>query len=153
MKKLLLFVLLLSLGGLVWGQNGSVSGVVKDETNYGLPSAGVRVEGTEMGALTDLDGNFKIEGLPEGQVILVFTYTGYNPSTRTVNVKAGEDTRVNVSLEPENITTEEVIIVGYGTQRRRDMTGNISKISSRDLNDIPGTSLMPPCKERQQGYK
>lgn len=146
-------MILLAAGGLSWAQEGSISGVVKDETNEPLPSAGVRVEGTQQGALTDLEGNYTIAGLPEGEVTLIFTYTGYLPMSRKVKVKAGEASKLNVLLEPETITTEEVIIVGYGTQRKRDMTGNISKISSRDLNDIPGTSIDASLQGKAAGVQ
>ncbi|GHB75231.1 SusC/RagA family TonB-linked outer membrane protein [Persicitalea jodogahamensis] len=114
----------------------TVTGIVTDETGGGLPGVSVLVKGTQRGTNTDQDGKYSVE-VPDGSAVLVFSYVGYNPQ----EVLVGNRSSVNVSLKPDLKSLEEVVVVGYGLQKRRDIVGSIAKVSGEELNKLPTTSV------------
>ncbi|MDX2250198.1 MAG: TonB-dependent receptor [Bacteroidia bacterium] len=115
----------------------SVSGKVVDKANgTALTGVSVVVKGTARGALTDNDGNFKINASAED--VLLFSYYGFTD----FEVEVGSQTVINVSLSEDVASLSEVVIVGYGTQQRRTITGAISSIDAKAVGSIPtGSSL------------
>src|SRR5215831_8205792 len=114
---------------IVMAQNIPVKGTVTDQED-GQPLTGVTVivKGTSKGAATDLDGNYSIELAP-GETTLVFSYIGY--ITQTVDVNGQE--AVNVVLRPDVKLLNDVVVVGYGTQKKSDLTGSVSTVRGADL--------------------
>ncbi|WP_288373160.1 TonB-dependent receptor [uncultured Algoriphagus sp.] len=106
----------------------SISGTVKDETGMPLPGATVLVKGTTNGTVTDLDGNFTLE-VSEG-AILQISYVGYELQELPVNGQS----IFEIQLKPDATQLEELVVVGYGTQKRSDVTGAISSVKSEDFN-------------------
>jgi iron complex outermembrane receptor protein len=104
-----------------------VSGVVKDASNNPIIGANVSVKGVSIGAITDLDGKFSLDA-PYGS-ILQFSYIGYK--SKELKVASGN---VSVTLEEDTKTLDEVIVVGYGTQKKKEKTGAAVKISANDFN-------------------
>lgn len=108
-------------------QNSSVSGTVTDNTGEPLIGVTVRIEGTSTGTATDIDGKYTLDGAL-GKNIL-FSYVGYKPQS----IKASSRT-LDVVLEDDNKVLDEVVVVGYGTMKRKDLTGSITTVNSKDLN-------------------
>jgi iron complex outermembrane receptor protein len=106
----------------------TVSGTVTDGTGVPLPGATVLEKGTSNGTTTDFDGNYTIE-LPENAVLEI-SYLGYSPQEFPVD---GRST-VNAQLDPDATQLDDVVVVGYGTQRRSDVTGAIASVRSDDFN-------------------
>ncbi len=107
----------------------SVSGTVMDATNEEvLPGVNVLVKGTTVGAATDVDGKFSLEA-PTSQDTLVFSFVGFQVTEVPIN---GQST-IDVALEASTIAGQEVMVVGYGTQRQEDVTSSISKVTSEDF--------------------
>lgn len=112
--------------------NVSVRGTVYDKsTNETLIGVSVRVDGTTTGTVTDIDGQFRIENVRRGST-LVFSYVGMKP----VSLPAGSEP-VTVYLESESKDLDEVVVVGYGTSRKRDLTGSIVSVSGGSLKGSP----------------
>lgn len=105
-----------------------VSGTVKDETGAPLPGAAILVKGTTNGTITDLDGNFSIDVQPGA--ILVVSYLGYTAKEIVVGVQS----TFSIQLEPDARQLDELVVVGYGTQKRSDITGAIGSVKSEDFN-------------------
>lgn len=128
MKILMLLALIFS-GSVMFGQTGSVSGTVSD-ANDGttLPGATVVVKGTAKGTSTDMDGKFSLEISPN--TALIISYVGY----KTQEIVADPNTTVSVSLEPEATGLDEIVVIGYGTQKKSDATGSVTPISSQEFN-------------------
>ncbi|MHA7128954.1 SusC/RagA family TonB-linked outer membrane protein [Algoriphagus namhaensis] len=105
-----------------------VSGNIADETGTPLPGASVLVKGTTNGTITDLDGNFTLE--VESGATLVISYLGYSAK----EIQVAEGTNYSIQLEPESAELNEIVVVGYGTQRRADVTGAIGSLKSEDFN-------------------
>ena len=118
-------------------QNTTISGQVLDaETNEALPGVTVQIKGTSSGAITDVNGNYTLADVSESS-ILVFSYIGY----QTIEIVVGTQTVVNVRLETDVESLQEVVVVGYGTQLKREVTGAVSKISSKDFNPTLNTNV------------
>lgn len=114
----------------------TVSGTVTDENGEPLPGAGVLIEGTSSGEITDLDGKYSIRVGSQGA--LVFSFIGYRPVTLSVR---GRD-KMNVSLEPDRTILDEAVVVGYGTMKRSDLTGSVSSVGAKAIESFKtGTVL------------
>jgi TonB-linked SusC/RagA family outer membrane protein len=112
-----------------------ISGMVRDSTGLALPGVSVKILGSQSGTITDANGAFRIEVGPDA--VLSFSMVGY----RTKEVTAGADQVINVILSEENSMLSNVVVVGYGTQKKETLTGAISivsldKLSSRSLNSV-----------------
>ena len=129
MRKWILFCLLLACSMGVEAQT-KITGRVLDGANPGetLIGASVKVPGTSAGTISDLDGNFQFE-LPDGKFIIQVSMIGYK--TQVVNVKG--KTTIEVTLQEDAGMMEEVVVVGYGSMKKRDLTGTVSQIKGDDL--------------------
>ncbi|CCH02196.1 TonB-dependent receptor plug [Fibrella aestuarina BUZ 2] len=106
-----------------------VRGTVRDSTNgQGLPGVSVVLKGTQRGTTTDADGNFQLD-VPDASSVLVFSYIGFVNKELTV----GGQTNLSINLRASDQALNEVVVVGYGTQKRESVTGAISTIASRDI--------------------
>lgn len=108
-----------------------VSGVVKDK-NGPLPGVTIRVKGTDKGAISDLDGRFSIDAGEQG-AILVFSYVGFV----SIEVPVANQQMLEVVMVEDILNLEEVVVMGYGTQRKRTITGAVSTVTSADMVKIP----------------
>lgn len=106
--------------------------MVKDNSDMPLIGVNILVKGTGTGTVSDLDGNFNIE-VPQGENVLVFSYTGYQPQ----EVDVSTSTRVEVVLQEDVYGLEEVVVVGYGTQKKVNLTGSVERIDGEQLARQP----------------
>lgn len=135
--------------GLMESQQRQVSGQVRDATSGELlPGVNVIVLGTTTGAITDQDGRYILD-IPEGDVILVFSYVGYQRK----EVPVGDRSVVDVQLEAELEQLEEVVVIGYGARKSRDVTTSISRISSESLEKSIGMSPEIAMQGRMTGVQ
>ena len=132
----LLFLLLLAVIGFpsgAYAQTGSVSGRVTDSKNQGIPGATVLIEGTTLGNSTNVDGTFNLQNVPTGAKTLVISFVGYNSVRRPVTVVAGQSAEASATLTENTTQLSEAVVVGYGTQRRQDVTGAVTTVDSRQF--------------------
>jgi len=115
---------------------GSVEGSVVDETGAALPGANVVIPDTDRGSSTDASGTFELTGLEPGTYNLRASFVGYLSSTKQVQVEAGATSQVRFTLRPDVARLDSVVVVGYGQQERRDLTGAVSSVSGQDLSKI-----------------
>jgi hypothetical protein len=131
MKILLVCVwLFLGFALAVSAQNTiNVSGVVTDASGEPLPGVNIVIKGTLQGVITDFNGNYQIE-VPDNNAILVFSYIGFTTSEVTV----GDRREIDVVLEEDQKLIDEVLVIGYGTVTRKDVTTAVSSVSVQDLD-------------------
>ncbi len=111
----------------------TVKGVVTDASSgEPLPGVDVIVKGTMKGASTDFDGNYEIKNVNKGEV-LTFSYMGFE----TVKITVGNKTTINVALKESAEALEEVVVVGYGTATKKDVTGSVNLVNEKDFNKAP----------------
>ena len=127
MKKLLIILCFLASTS-VFAQKITITGTVTDENGSSLPGATVQVKGTVEGTTTDVDGKYSLD-VSSRTITLVFSFVGYI----TQEIPVQNQTMVNVSLVPDILGLQEVIVVGYGTQKRSDITGTVASFQKKGL--------------------
>ncbi len=110
----------------------TVTGVVKNEKGETIPGASIKVKGNTAGIVSDADGNYKIV-VPGGNSVLAFSVIGYDPLELRVNNKQV----INVTLQSRATDLNDVVVIGYGTQRKKDLTGSVGSVNISDLNKAP----------------
>jgi TonB-linked SusC/RagA family outer membrane protein len=138
-KKYVLLCAFLMISVIAFAQTGGIKGKVVDETNLALPGASVTVAGTSTGATTDPNGNYTITGLKPGNYTVTAKFLGYFSIEKIVTVGNSIIT-VDFALKPQNTNLNEVVVVGYGTQRKKDLTGSIVSVNAKDFNQGPITT-------------
>jgi TonB-linked SusC/RagA family outer membrane protein len=134
-KRITLFCAFLLASVLAYGQNITVKGTVKDSKGETLPGVSVMVKDSNTGVATDVNGAFTINATANST--LTFSFIGF----ATQELAVAGRTEINVVLAENNKTLSEVIVVGYGTQRKGDITGAVSVIGKKDLDQRPNTQL------------
>lgn len=117
-------------------QNRSLSGSIKDEAGQPLPGAAVLSTDGKRGGITDIDGKFSVM-LNDSDKTVTVSFLGFVP--QTINVVGLEN--INVVLLPDNSALEEVVVIGYGTAKKTDLTGSVASVKMSDIEDVPNTSL------------
>ncbi|MCJ8164412.1 TonB-dependent receptor [Pontibacter sp. E15-1] len=127
-------------------QAATITGKVTDENGAELPGVTVVLKGTTKGTTTDIAGNFSLP-VPEGNGTLVFSFIGYLAQEVPINNRA----TLNISLKPDTKTLDEVVVVGYGTQKKSVVTGAISSVKASDLENQQITRVEQALQGRTTG--
>ncbi len=141
MKKIFLGILCVMCSAWAWAD---VTGVVRDEQGEPLIGVSVVLEGTTQGTITDFDGQFVLSA-QEGQTLEI-SYMGY----RTERVKVGKGV-LSVVLSEDTKALDEVVVVGYGTQKRSDLTGSVVSVKAEDMNAVPTSSVAEMLRGQAAG--
>ena len=132
-----LLLVLCGFSTLTYAQVRTIKGTVTtSDTKETLPGATIVIKGTTSGTATDLDGNFTLN-VPAGGAVLVVSYVGYNAK----EIPIGAQDVYDIVLEPSKVSLDEVVVIGYGTVRKSDLTGSVSSLKSDDITKI--TALNP----------
>ncbi len=130
---LMVLILLLSTG-IAWSQG--VTGKVMDENGEALAGVSVVIKGSAQGVMTDINGSFTLSPLSESS-ILVFSFVGMISQ----EVRVGNRSKIEVTLKSSDRSLEEVVVVGYGTARRSDITSSITSLKAQELKDMPAAGI------------
>ncbi len=114
------------------GQQKSISGSVSDSSGQPLPGVSIIIKGTTTGTITDFEGNFAIQDLPESAT-LVFSFVGM----KTIELAVGNQSSFNIVMEEDAVGIEEVVAIGYGTKSKATLTGAISTVGSESIEGRP----------------
>jgi TonB-dependent starch-binding outer membrane protein SusC len=125
-----------------------ISGNVTDNTGNPIQKASVTVKGTNTGTLTDAEGNYRFT-IPADAKILVFSFINMVPQ----EVAIGNQTTINISLKQSESILGEVVVVGYGTQQRTEVTGAISTVNSKTISELPVASIQQALQGRVTGLQ
>ena len=130
MKKLILLGYLVLWTFVVQAQENIVTGKVSDESGVPIPGVNILVKGTTVGTTTDAAGEYSLAAPANGT--LIFSFIGYESK----EVAVGTQSVVNVDLTPTAQQLNEVVVVGYGTQKRKDLTGSIARVTSDEFVSV-----------------
>lgn len=133
------------MGSLAYGQR-AVTGKVSDGGGIGLPGVSVTVKGTTQGSVTDGNGNYTVN-VASANSVLVYSYIGY----LNKEVVIGNQNQVNITLAEDVANLSEVVVVGYGTQKKSQMTGAISSVSGKEISELPITNARQALQGRAAG--
>ncbi len=155
MKSIRLLMACLSVWGFLgltqtWAQ-GTITGTVKDDTGEPVIGATIVVKGTTLGASTDFDGNYTLERVPAGTVMLTATFIGFQPQERTLSLNNGQTLRADFTLSEDTELIDEVVVIGYGVTRKRDLVGSVAKVEQ--VNEIVGGSFENALQGKAPGVQ
>ncbi len=149
--KLLLMCLLQAtfLSYSAQAQDRTVTGkVISSDDRSGLPGVSIRIKGEAVSTVSDASGNYRIGSVTDASV-LVFNYVGYEG----LEVLVGGRTVVDVELNVGQKQLDDVVVIGYGTQRKSDLTGSVSQVKGKELNAYPSTSVLQALAGRASGVQ
>jgi TonB-linked SusC/RagA family outer membrane protein len=149
--RLLLLVLTLALAGAQFDALAQtpIKGKVTDEAGSGMPGVNILVKGTTTGTTTDSNGDYTISIDNPSQATLVISFIGY----ATQEILVGERSTIDVSLLPSLESLSEVVVVGYGTQKKSDVTGALVSVNSQSLREVPTANLQQALQGRAAGVE
>ena len=146
-RKFLFTVVAFVLSGVMaFAQTKTVTGTIVDEFGEPIIGANVLVKGTTNGAVTDIDGNYSITGVSNADELVV-SYIGYASQTFPV----GNQTTFNITMKEDGENLEEVVVVGYGVQKKKDLTGSVSSIKSADIQNVAAANAMQAMQAKVPG--
>lgn len=129
-------------------QGPVIVGTVTDKQGTPLPGASILEKGTTNGTQSDFDGNFTLE-VAGSDAVLVISYIGFEPQ----EIIVGNQTSISVALNESAASLEEVVVVGYGTQKKQDVTGSISSVGGDVINEVPSASVEQSLSGRMAGLQ
>lgn len=135
---------------------GKITGKVTDgETGLALGGVSVKakIAGKIIGAFTNKDGTFEIKNVPPGTFDLTATYVGYKASTQKITVADNGEATANFKMNIDLLLLEEAVVVGYGTKQRRELTGAIATVQSKELENLPVTSVQGALQGKLSGVQ
>jgi TonB-linked SusC/RagA family outer membrane protein len=130
----------------LFAQQTSVTGVVTDNNGETLPGVNISIQGTTTGVVSDGEGRYRIS-VPGSETVLSFSFIGYV----TQEIAVGDRREIDVSLSEEATAIEEVVVVGYGVQRKSDVTGAVVSVSDKQLKDRPVANMMEALQGKAAG--
>ncbi len=149
LKTLLMVFLLLLMSFTSFAQKRTISGVVTaSDNNETLPGATVLVKGTTTGTVTDMDGKYALE-VPVGPLTLEFSYVGYAAQEIAVT----DQSVINVILEPSKVSLDEVVVIGYGTVKKSDLTGSVASIKADEITKITASNPIQSLQGKVAGVQ
>ncbi len=146
MRRGFLVALFAVLSISVFAQGKTVSGTVTDKNGEPLIGVSVLIKGTSFGAATDLDGNYTLKNVSE-DAVLEFRYVGCIPQ----DIKVGGQTRIDVVLQEDSAMLDEVVVVGYGVQKKSDVTGSLSHVGAEELQSRPVNNAFEALQGKAAG--
>ncbi|MDW5288905.1 TonB-dependent receptor [Formosa sp. PL04] len=150
LKKTFRYVVLMMLIPFsVFAQQNVVKGVVTDNTGLPLPGVSIILKGTEKGTTSDFDGIYQISIENPSTAILIFSYVGME----TIEINVNGKTEINTTLL-ENVTAmDEIVVIGYGSQQKKDITGSVSVVNSADFESRPNTQMASLIQGKATGVQ
>lgn len=149
-KKLFGFLIMFLVTCMAYAQTTQVSGVVYDNTGATLPGANVIIKGTTNGTITDLDGKFSLLVENVSKQILKVSFIGMTDLELPLT---GKTTGLQINLKESSLMVEEVVAVGYGVQRKRDVTGSVASVKAETIASMPVASAVEAMSGRLAGVQ
>lgn len=152
LRFVFILVLTSALGLLSYAQNGTITGKVLDEsTGEALIGAAAVIEGTTIGTVTNVDGIFVLSNIKAGKIELTVSFIGYKKIVRELTIGANETVTSNFNLLADMMQLDELVVIGYGTKRKKEITGSIVSVKSDELRDVGATDAISRIEGRAVG--
>ena len=149
LKKIVSLLIFLLMVNHLFSQGRQITGTIKDASdNNPLIGATIQIKETTQGTVTDIDGNYSLN-VPEGKNILVFSFVGY----LSQEISIDDQSRIDVLLAEDIQQLEEIVVIGYGTQKKSDLTGAVTTVSSEELTRQSVAGLDQALQGRAAGVQ
>lgn len=146
MKRILLSLLALLFFDIAYAQDRTISGTIRSDDGSALPGVNIVIKGSSAGTVSDTDGKYTIN-VPSSATTLVFSFIGF----LTTEVEINGRTAIDVELPSDTQQLTEVVVVGYGSQIKQEMTGNVAQVGKEDLQNIPVATMESAIQGRASG--
>lgn len=153
LQKLFLFLAFFMGAWSGFAQNGTLTGKITDNLNNPVIGASVVLLGTTIGAASDVDGKYLISKTPSGNFTIRASCLGYKQLTQTVTLANNQTSTLNFVLQPDVMNMEELVVVGYGSNRKRNITSSISNVKAKELANISVPSFEAALQGRAPGVQ
>ena len=147
LKNVLALACLLLTTTTALAQTKTVTGTVTDSTGEPLIGASILVQGTGNGTITDIDGKYSLSATPDD--VLVFSYVGMQKQ----EIKVGQQNVIDVTLQDDSQMLAETVVIGYGTAKKRDLTGSITNIKGSEIANKPATNPLSSLQGKIAGVQ
>jgi len=149
MKRIVLLLAFFAIGlTALMAQTKEISGTVTSDDGGSIPGVSISVKGSTLGTITDMDGKFKLKA-PADAKTLIFSFVGMT----TQEVAIGNQSTINVKLKVQDISVDEVVVVGYGVQKKREVTGSISQVKGDAMANLATPSFESQLAGRSAGVQ
>lgn len=145
MKKFIISFCLILFALNTWGQTREIKGQIKGPDQQPIPGVTIIQDGTQNGTVTDDDGNYSLQIPDSGTVVLTASYTGYSDQ----KIVVGEQSEYNIAMDTEK--ADEVVVIGYGTVKKSDLTGSVSSLKPDDVKEVPSGSVIEAIQGKAAG--
>lgn len=142
-----LLMVLVFMSSMALHAQRTLTGAVYDENSRPIPGVNVFLKDAAVGTITDEDGNFSLEIPEEQPVTVVFSFVGYS----TEEVVIEDQTSVEIYMTPDYVGLDEVVVIGYGTAKKSDITGSLSSVSAEQIKEMPFTNINQALQGRAAG--
>ncbi|SFZ91751.1 TonB-dependent outer membrane receptor, SusC/RagA subfamily, signature region [Flaviramulus basaltis] len=129
----------------ITSSGGNISGIITDSSGLPLPGANIVLLGSNIGTTTDFDGNYRIDAIPGS--VLSFSFIGY----QTLETTVGSSNTINISMQEDASALDEVVVVGYGTVSRSNVTGSVTEVKTEEISNSGYTSIAQALQGRVAG--
>ena len=143
-----LLLLLMAVSAVTYAQDRTVSGTITDEADNPLPGVSIVAKGTKVGTTTNTQGEYSLN-VPSNSRALVFSYIGYKSTEIAIN----NESSISLQLEPNTESLGELVVVGYGTQKKTSVTGAVSSVTPKELKALPVVSATQAIQGRVPGVQ
>jgi TonB-dependent starch-binding outer membrane protein SusC len=148
-KKMFVGLIMLFVINIAYSQEHIIRGVISDENNQPIPGANVLVKGTTTGVISDVDGVFSLNLTSLENPIIAVSYIGY----LTEELVVGAQTEINIQLVPDILSIDQVVVIGYGVQKKSDLTGAVVTVSSEQLQKTPSIGAVQALQGKAAGVQ
>jgi len=152
MRKLIPFILFYYSVIFSMAQN-SINGNITDESGNPAIGTTIIIEGTTIGTTADISGNYYLSNIPIGTQTLVFSFIGYNTIKHTVEIHENKQLTFNTTIRPDNLLLEQVVVVGYGTQIKREISSAVVSIKAEELENKPNNNFSSSLQGKAAGVQ
>lgn len=147
MKKLVVLIMLLGCFFTLFAQEKDIHGTIKDDTGKGLPGATFIIEGTIKGGISDFNGKFTFRASPND--VIIFSFVGF----QSQKVKVGDRTQFDIQLATDTKILDDIVVVGYGTQRRSDISTAVASVNMKDMSKSGSSQALDALQGKVSGVQ
>jgi len=152
-RLLSLLILALAATGMSFGQTGVITGRVTDISGNPLIGATIVLDGTTLGTASDIEGNYNLNRIPAGGYTIRVSSVGYKPQTRSIQISENQTINLDFRLDEDVMNMEELVVVGYGTKRKRNITSAIAKVKAQEIENVSVPSFEAALQGRSSGVQ
>ncbi len=151
--KVIISITFFLISSLLISAQTFIEGTIKDENGEPAIGTTVVIDGTTNGTISNIDGYYKISNIAVGENIIIFSSIGYATQKHVINTNENKNITLNINLEKDNLLLDQVLVVGYGTQIKREVSSSVVSVSSKEIQDKPNNNFSSSLQGKIAGVQ